>query len=133
MLGGFSVAEISIDIHGITLRERVSEAGDCAEGKAENSAQRLLGPVFLGHVVDCCPHEATDAEKEEQVSSPLDDFPDAVAERLVVAAEDSSASGSLGHRADGRQRKDRDHGKQRRECIKNDACLNQPAAGTSCA
>mgnify|MGYP006170288605 CR=1 FL=1 len=43
------------------------QAGYCAKGKTENPSQRLLGPVFLGHVVDCRPHEAADAEKAAMV------------------------------------------------------------------
>ena len=83
------------------MREGVGQAGDCAKGKTEDPAESLLGPILLSHVIDCGPHETTDAEKEEKVSAPLDYLPDTVPDSLIVAAENAPARRSLGQNGDG--------------------------------
>ena len=83
--------QVRIKVYGITLREGVGQARDCAKGKTEDATKSLLGPILLSHVIDCGPHETTDAEKKEEVSAPLDYFPDTVPDSLIVAAENAAA------------------------------------------
>lgn len=126
-------AEIRIEVHGITLREGIREAGNGSEGKAEDPAERLFGPVLLSHVIHCRPHKAADAEQEEQVSSPLNDLSNTIAERLIVAAKDAAARRSLGHSSNSRQRKDSDNSEYWRKGVKYYARLKKPltrASGT---
>ena len=101
MSHGGLITEIRIEVHGAALRERVNKTCDGAESHAETATECLLGPVFLSHVVDCGPSDPANAEKKQKVSSPLDEFSDAITEGLIISTEDGSARGSLGHGANG--------------------------------
>ena len=95
------IPEVRIEVDGTALREGIDKTCDGAEGHTETATECLLGPVLLSHVVDGGPGDAANSEQKEKVSSPLDEFADAVTEGLIVSAEDRAARWSLGHGANG--------------------------------
>lgn len=125
-----SVAEGRIEIYCLPLREGVSEGRDAAEAKAAYAADELFHPALLDCVIDDSPNNEDDAEQEQQVSSPLNELPDAVADRLIVAAKDAPAwrLGQYGKRA--QQQRSNDY-ERRRKSVNQRAYLKQALRDSS--
>ena len=87
----FSVAEGRIETYCLPLREGVSECRHAAEAKTAYAADELLHPALLDCVIYDPPNNEDDAKQEQQVSSPLNELADAIADCLIVAAKDASA------------------------------------------
>src|SRR5262245_4062292 len=85
-----SIPKACVQIDGVTLRDRVDERDDPAEGEAADGGHDLFGCRFVGAEIDDSPADKDDAEQEEQIASPLDRLANCIA-HLLIAPEDVSA------------------------------------------
>ncbi|MDX6404636.1 MAG: hypothetical protein QOH70_2091 [Blastocatellia bacterium] len=125
-----SVAEGRIEIYCLPLREGVSECRHAAEAKTAYAADELFHPALLDCVIDDPPNNEDDAKQEQQVSSPLNELADAVADRLIVAPKDAPAW-RLGQCRKREQQQRSDDDERRRKSVNQPANLKQALRDSS--